>query len=486
MYRGQSEDYPGGVVSTASRRLKKSGFPNPSKEKYFEYHADLIKDARSYRYGQDSQLSDTGLLIDLQHYGAATGLIDFSEDFLIALWFACDNTNKTDGEVFFLNVQTNEFKPLDAQEEESKYSKSKKEELFTQEDQLYYLHTNFKSTARIFAQKGVFIFGYKKIDNIESIAIKESHKEAIRQELKQYFNIEEKNLFQDIYGFAQVNNTEHKYDIKIASDYFQEGYEEKNQEQKISLYQKAIEIDPNYYRAYYNIGTVYDELKEYQKAIDAYKEIIGIKPDYHFAHNNMGIDYNKLKEHQKAIDAYKEAIKIKPNHRAYYNMGIAYSKLKEYQKAIDAYKEAIRIKPDYHRACYSMGIAYSELKEYQKAIDAYKEAIRIKPDYHRACYNMGIAYSELKEYQKAIDAYKEAIRIKPDYHRAYSMGDAYNGLKEYQNAIDAYAKAIRNEPDLIAHSEKQNWRELETWVNNLPDSPTKQQNLSVLNQLKGN
>ncbi|WP_371852042.1 hypothetical protein, partial [Bathymodiolus thermophilus thioautotrophic gill symbiont] len=71
IYRGQSEDYPGGVVSTASRRLKKSGLSNPSEEEYFEYHANLIKDAKSYRYGQDSQLSDTGLLIDLQHYGAA-------------------------------------------------------------------------------------------------------------------------------------------------------------------------------------------------------------------------------------------------------------------------------------------------------------------------------------------------------------------------------------------------------------------------------
>jgi tetratricopeptide (TPR) repeat protein len=33
--------------------------------------------------------------------------------------------------------------------------------------------------------------------------------------------------------------------------------------------------------AYYNMGIVYNTLKEYQKAIDAYKEAIKIKPDYH-------------------------------------------------------------------------------------------------------------------------------------------------------------------------------------------------------------
>jgi hypothetical protein len=33
----------------------------------------------------------------LQHYGAATGLVDFSRDFLIALWFAAhDNKGNAD------------------------------------------------------------------------------------------------------------------------------------------------------------------------------------------------------------------------------------------------------------------------------------------------------------------------------------------------------------------------------------------------------
>jgi tetratricopeptide (TPR) repeat protein len=40
--------------------------------------------------------------------------------------------------------------------------------------------------------------------------------------------------------------------------------------------------------AYYNMGIVYNTLKEYQKAIDAYKEAIKIKPDYHEAYYNMG------------------------------------------------------------------------------------------------------------------------------------------------------------------------------------------------------
>jgi hypothetical protein len=49
----------------------------------------LINDAKSYHYHKE-ELSNLELLLELQHYGAATGLIDFSRDFLVALWFACN------------------------------------------------------------------------------------------------------------------------------------------------------------------------------------------------------------------------------------------------------------------------------------------------------------------------------------------------------------------------------------------------------------
>jgi hypothetical protein len=49
-------------------------------------------------------LSDLELLLELQHYGAATGLVDFSRDFLIALWFAAHDNKGKNGKVFVLNI----------------------------------------------------------------------------------------------------------------------------------------------------------------------------------------------------------------------------------------------------------------------------------------------------------------------------------------------------------------------------------------------
>ena len=276
IYRGQSSkkyDFKDdiGIQSAITRRyINSSGLkPNeiklltpakinnlkPSQTEYLEYHNNLIKDAKSYRY--DDKLNDTELLLELQHYGAATGLIDFSEDMLIALWFACDNNDEY-GSLFFLDVWNDKFKHIDIQNEP--------DTLFKEQETLFFIKTNFKSNNRIFAQKGVAIFGYQDINqgyDLDNIIIDKDDKSKIREELKKYFAIEEKTLFQDIYGFAQVNNPQHKLTVKSGDDYFKEAYEEKDLDNQIKLYKKAIRKNPNYDSAYYNMGTAYSKLKQY-------------------------------------------------------------------------------------------------------------------------------------------------------------------------------------------------------------------------------
>ena len=51
------------------------------------------------------EIDDDELLAQLQHYGYATNLIDFTTDYHIALFFACDGRPKRDGRVVLLNTK---------------------------------------------------------------------------------------------------------------------------------------------------------------------------------------------------------------------------------------------------------------------------------------------------------------------------------------------------------------------------------------------
>lgn len=54
-------------------------------------------------------------------------------------------------------------------------------------------------------------------------------------------------------------------------------------EEAIASYDKAIEIKPDYYRAWDNRGDVLRELEQYQEAVSSYSKALEVNPDYHFA-----------------------------------------------------------------------------------------------------------------------------------------------------------------------------------------------------------
>ena len=140
-------------------------------------------------------------------------------------------------------------------------------------------------------------------------------------------------------------SNEKKLTIKETFDLAVQNHQNNKLNVAQDLYNKILEIDPNYVPALNNIGLIYQGLRENQKAKECYEKAIEINPNYAIARNNLGNIFKDLGEYQKAKDCFEKAIEIDPDREAFYSsLSTLYTgKLDELEKSINLSYKALKI-----------------------------------------------------------------------------------------------------------------------------------------------
>ena len=312
------------VESSAYRRIRQS-HETPPPSVLQTYIEQLLESARrrGFQERQGKSYGDLELLANLQHYGAATCLIDFTTNTLIALWFACqDEAPQTAGKVVAMATDDPDRFAIVGSD-----SMEKKIDTFLGKDNLWRWEPSHLST-RIVAQQSVFVFGTGTIDatHYESIQIDGDSKETIREVLQERFGITEQHLFSDFPGFALSHGHDKPYRYYTAGDYHSLGlksYQQGDYEKARGFYNQALQLEPQYARAYGNRGIAKAALDDHQGAIADYNQVLMLDPKYNAkTYHIRGISKAALKDYQGALEDYNRAIKLEPtNAEAYYNRG---------------------------------------------------------------------------------------------------------------------------------------------------------------------
>ena len=201
IFRGQSSseyELSSGAYREISK-IRKDG-KGITPEDFRHYHQSLLEQAHKINSDEEQRMSTSPfeLLAILQHGGAKTGLIDFSYNPLVALFFACQSGNEAknkDGVVYFV--------------EKSKFAVVNQdctiENIFTHNDAWYnFILEPAALNVRILSQQGCFVIpnsGRIEEHILDKLIIPYKCKAAILKKLSS-FGISEKELFKDFYGFC--------------------------------------------------------------------------------------------------------------------------------------------------------------------------------------------------------------------------------------------------------------------------------------------
>jgi len=113
----------------------------------------------------------------------------------------------------------------------------------------------------------------------------------------------------------------------------------------IYMFNQAIQTDPKYYKAHYNLGYIYLIQEKPNMALAEFKKATKYKDDFSYGYYNMGCAYLMLKDYRNAKYNFFRALDLKntdPN--IYYNLAYSYKMLnkeKQAQTYLDLYNKMI-------------------------------------------------------------------------------------------------------------------------------------------------
>ena len=391
---------------------------------------EILDEAREY-IGEP--VSDFEILTELQHRGGTSNLIDFTTDYLIALFFACDGSHNKPGRVILLEKESENYKVEKAS----------------------------KTINRAESQKSIFVqsdTGFIESKQYKVICIPSDLKMHMLNYLQKHHDISTRTIYNDLQGFIE-NQRIHR---SAYTEFYRsltcqergnvaETLKEKHEhyENAVKHYTEALKLNPQMLEAYHNHGIVYSNKGEYDEALQAFSRVIELDPDYADAYYYRGLAYLRNGEYDEALQAFSRVIELDPDYAdAYYYRGLAYHIKDEPDEALQAFSRVIELDPDYADAYYYRGLAYLRNGEYDEALQAFSRVIELDPDYADAYYYRGLVYHIKDEYDEALQAFSRVIELDSDYADAYYYrGLAYHIKDEPDEALQDYNTAIEINSD---------------------------------------
>ena len=186
-------------------------------------------------------------------------------------------------------------------------------------------------------------------------------------------------------------------------------------------YEKAIEFDPNFTRAYVGLALSYiiEGFNQWwdpsdhplEHALEYATKAISLDNTDSKAQLMLGHVYEERGEYQEAKVHLERALELNPNDAdGFAYMAVYLESIGKPGEAIECYLKAMRLNP-YYPAWYlwKLGTAYFSTKQYEMALAPLREALDRNPKMKRARLNLAASYSQLDRIEEAQEQVKKLL-----------------------------------------------------------------------------
>jgi len=226
------------------------------------------------------------------------------------------------------------------------------------------------------------------------------------------------------------------------------------------MFERAIEIDPNFARAYAGIADCCSFLYMYwdgsranlEGADVSSRKALQLDPEGAEAHTSRALALTLRRRYQEAHEEFEAALRLNPMlFEAHYFYARACLAEGKFNEAVSHYREAWRVRPeDYQAICLSVE-PLMKLGRSEEALDAARQGIKVadahlelNPDDARAWYTSAAPLMRLGQRDQALERARRALAIDPeDAGVLYNVACVYALAGCTEEALDHLDKAIQ-------------------------------------------
>jgi tetratricopeptide (TPR) repeat protein len=181
------------------------------------------------------------------------------------------------------------------------------------------------------------------------------------------------------------------YDALSAVEWFEQGFNAIDPEEKLRCYNEAIRLDPDFAAAYGNRANILRTQGDLDDALTDYGEVIRCYPGDVLAYYNRGAALSDKGDLDGAVNDFSEAIRLDPEFApAYVGRGVVLQQRwfsipftrqaqLDYEGALKDFNQAIQVNPEYASAYLQRGFRRQADRDDQGALNDFSEAIRLDP-----------------------------------------------------------------------------------------------------------
>jgi TolB-like protein/Flp pilus assembly protein TadD len=301
-------------------------------------------------------------------------------------------------------------------------------------------------------------------------AIQDEISQAIVKALRVILSDEEKKAIEKI---RSVNVQ--AYDFYLRGRQFFNQLGRKNLEFAKQMFNRAIQVDPEYAVAYAGVADscsilyMYFDARDFnlKQADTASRKALELEPDLAEAHVARGLAVSLSKKFDEAEQEFETAMKLDPKlFDAPYFFARARLSQGRAAEAVKLFERASTLRPEDYQAPKLISQAYQVLGDFEeakrwqrRAVQIVDERLQLNPDDTRALVFGAGSLGALGDVDRATEMAKQALAIDPDEPALlYNVACTFSQIGKLDDAIEVLERAvdkgmghkewIENDPDL--------------------------------------